>query len=58
MNIVYIFIAYGINTQHSYETVTGKPDGIDLMHCKRFNHILANIFSTSRFEYLRLSSIF
>ena len=24
------------------------------MHCKRFNHILANIFSTSRFEYLRL----
>ena len=37
---------------------TGQPGGIDLMCCERFNHILANTFNTSRFEYLRLSLIF
>ena len=37
-----------MNSQDSYQTVTGQPDGIDLMHCTRLNNILANIFSTSR----------
>ena len=56
--IVAFFIGHGINIQHSYQNVTGQPDDIDLMHYKRLYHILTNIFSISRSEYLRLSTIF